>query len=71
MRPLITLLRITVLAGCTIWLITRTQTVHAQLMNCDKFDTSTEHICNSCCTSNPAGMDWTDGYSQGPGIQQL
>jgi hypothetical protein len=71
MRPLITLLRITVLTACAIWLITRTPTVHAQLMNCNKFNTSTEYICNSCCTGHPAEMDWTDGDAQGAGVQVL
>ena len=69
MRPLINLLRVAILAACAIWLMSRTPIVRA--MNCDKFTTSTEYICNSCCSSNPAEMSWTNGYSDGAGIQVL
>lgn len=70
MRPLTNLLRVAVLTACAMWLMTRTSKVHAQ-SDCQKFDTSTEFICSSCCTSNPADRDWTDGYSNGAGIQSL
>ena len=69
MKPLIHLLRVTVLFACAMWFLTRTPSVHA--MNCDKFNATTEFICNSCCSSSPPEPMWTDGYSEGPGIQVL
>lgn len=72
MRPLITLLRIAILAACAIWLMTRTASVHAQLMNCNKFPTENDTpVCNSCCTNDPLVMNWTDGTAEGAGIQVL
>jgi len=72
MRPLIHLSRIAVLTACAMWLLTRTPTVHAGLMNCDKFNTQNGvEVCNSCCSSSPSVDNWTDGTSEGAGTQVL
>lgn len=73
MKPLIKLSRLAVLIACAAWLLTRTSTVHAQLENCNSFNTESGAIvCNSCCSSNGGPITgWTDGISNGPGIQVL
>lgn len=72
MKPLINLLRVTVLAACAVWLMTRMPSVHAQLMNCEEYNTENDvDICPDCCTGHPILNSWTDGTSVGAGIQVL
>lgn len=73
MQSLTNSLRVTVLAACAMWLMMmRTPIVHAQLQNCAKYNTQNGvEVCNSCCSSHPSVNDWTDGISDGAGIQTL
>src|ERR1039458_8570213 len=72
MKWLINLSRVAVLTACAIWLMTRTPGVHAQIMNCYTYNTENGvQLCNSCCTSQPLGDNWTDGTISGAGIQVL
>ncbi len=72
MKPLIKLSRITVLTACALWLIKPTLIVHAQLQPCPKFNIDDSAVvCPDCCTNSPAAQGWTDGTSDGAGIQTL
>ena len=67
---LISLSRVAVLTACAIWFMTQTPGVRA--MGCATYNTqNNEELCPGCCSSFATGNDWTDGTTNGPGIQNL
>ena len=73
MKSLISLSRVMVFAACALWFLAQMPSLRAQLQSCPKYNTENNvPLCNDCCTSSGGqSINWTDGTTNGNGIQTL
>ncbi len=62
MKALTNLLRLTVLAACATWLMTRTTIVHAQIYECPEYEGQNGNPCTSCCRGGTEQQNVYTGF---------